>query len=66
MVKDAAWKRILGGVCGIGILFALLWIFKQRGVSGDDAQRGEEILVCAAAVGGMAWWIVKRRKRRPS
>ena len=66
MVKDAAWKRIVGGVCGIGILFALLWILKQRGVSGDDAQRGEEIIVYAAAAGGIAWWIVKRRKRRQS
>jgi len=61
-----AWKRIVAGLCGVGVVVALLLLLKQRRVSGDDAQRVEEAIVYAVAAAGLVVWIVKRRQRRRS
>lgn len=64
MAKDPAWKRFVGGVCGIGIMVAGLLLLRQRGVSGEDAQQWETAIVIAAAAVGVVFWVVKRRQRR--
>jgi hypothetical protein len=64
MAKDPAWKRIVGGLVGIGIVIAILLLLRERGVSGADAQRWEEAIVIGAAAAGVAVWIVRRRSRR--
>ena len=64
MVKDPAWKRVVGGLCGIGILVAVLLLLRQRGASGEDVQQWETAIVIGAAVAGAVLWIVKRRQRR--
>ena len=65
MAKDPPWKRVVGGLCGIGITIAILLLLRQRGVSGEDAQQWETAIVIAAAAAGGVLWIVKRRQRRP-
>jgi hypothetical protein len=64
MAKDPAWKRVVGGLCGIGIMVAVLLLLRQRGVSGEDAQEWETAIVIGAAAAGVVLWIVKRRQRR--
>jgi 4-amino-4-deoxy-L-arabinose transferase-like glycosyltransferase len=64
MAKDPAWLRAVSGVCGIGIMVAVLLLLRQRGVSGDDAQQWEMVIVIGAAAAGIAVWLVKRRQRR--
>ena len=64
MAKDPPWKRVVGGLCGIGIMVAVLLLIRQRGVSGEDAQQWETVIVIGAAAAGVALWIVKRRQRR--
>lgn len=63
-VKDAAWKRIVGGLCGVGILVGVLVLLRQRGVSGEDIQLGEEALVFGVGAGAVVLWLVKRRGRQ--
>ena len=63
MAKDPAWKRVVGGLCGIGIMIAVLLLLRQRGVSGADAEQWETAIVIGAAAAG-ALWLVKRRQRR--
>ncbi|MGE0404080.1 MAG: hypothetical protein AB7T06_45655 [Kofleriaceae bacterium] len=64
MAKDPAWKRIVGGLCGIGIMVAVLLLLRQRGTSGEDVQQWQTALVIGAAAAGIVLWIVKRRQRR--
>jgi hypothetical protein len=63
MAQDSAWKRVVGGVCGIGIMVAALLLLRQRGVSGENMQQWEEAIVWAAAAAGVVLWLVKRRQR---
>jgi len=62
MAKGPAWKRIVGGLCGIGIMVAVLLLLRQRGISGEDAQQWETAIVTGAAAAGVVLWIVKRRR----
>jgi hypothetical protein len=64
MAKDPAWKRVVGGMCGIGIMIAVLLLLRQRGTSGEDVQQWETAIVVGAAIAGVVFWIVKRRQRR--
>jgi hypothetical protein len=64
MAKDPAWKRVVGGLCGIGITVAVLLLLRQRGVSGADAEQWETAIVIGAAAVGVALWLAKRRQRR--
>lgn len=66
MERDPAWKRVVGGICGIGIVAAVLMLLRQHGVSGEDAQQWETALVFAVAAVAVVLWFVKRRKRRQS
>lgn len=58
---DPTWKRVLGGLCGIGIMVAVLLLLRQRDVSGEDVQQWQTAIVVGA---GAAFWIVKRRQQR--
>jgi hypothetical protein len=64
MVKDPAWKRVLGGVVGIVIVLCIVLLLRQRGVSGDDMQQWETVIVMTAAAAFGVRWFVKRRQRR--
>jgi hypothetical protein len=64
MAKDPAWMRAVGGLCGIGIMVAVLLLLRQRGVSADDAQQWETAIVVVAAAAGIAVWLVKLRQGR--
>lgn len=64
MDKDPAWKRVVGGLCGIGIMVAVLLLLRQRGVSGEVVQHWEMAIVFGAGAAGAVLWIVKRRRRR--
>ena len=55
-----------GGLCGIGIMVAVLLLLRQRGVSGEDMQQWETAIVGAAAASFVVLWLVKRRQRRKS
>lgn len=66
MERDPAWKRVVGGLCGIGAAVAVLLLLRQRSVSGEDAQQWETALVFGAAAAGVVLWRVKRRNRRQS
>ncbi len=63
MANAPLWKRVVGGVCGIAIVIGGLLLLRQRGVSGEEMQRGETAIVIAAAVAGGVFWIVKRQRR---
>jgi hypothetical protein len=64
MAKDPEWKRVVGGLCGVGIMVAVLLLLRQRGVSGEDAQQWETAIVIGAAMAGVVLWLVKRRQRQ--
>jgi hypothetical protein len=64
MAKDPVWKRVLGAVCGLTIVVAVLLIARSRGASGAEMQRWEEILVCSAAAAGAVVWLMRRRYRQ--
>ena len=57
---------MVGGLCGIGIMVAVLLLLRQRGVSGEDMQQWETAIVGAAAALFVVLWLVKRRQRRKS
>lgn len=61
---DPTWKRVLGGLCGIGLMVAVLLMARQRGVSGDDVRQWETAIVFGAGAAGAVYWIVKRRQQR--
>ena len=59
MANISIWKRLISGLCGIGILFVVLFLARQRGVSGKGMQEYEEALGGAMlACGGILalWW----------
>jgi hypothetical protein len=64
MAKDPAWKRVVGGLCGIGITVVVLLLLRRSGASGEDVQQWQLAIVVGAAVAGVGLWIVKRRQRR--
>ena len=64
MAKDPMWKRVVGGLCGIGIMVAVLLVLRQRGISGEEMQQGETVIVIGAGAAAVVYWIVKRRQRR--
>lgn len=64
MAMDPVWKRVVGGLCGIGITVAVLLLLRQRGVSGAQMAQGQEVIVFGAAAAGVALWILNRNKRR--
>ncbi len=64
MAMDPVWKLVVGGVCGIGIMIAVLLLLRQRGTSGEDMQQWETAIVIGAGAAGVVLWIVKRRQRR--
>lgn len=64
MAENPMWKRVLGGLCGIGIMVAVFLMLRQRDVSGDDVQQWETAIVVGAGAAGAVYWIVKRRQQR--
>ncbi|MEO8554101.1 MAG: hypothetical protein ABI678_29200 [Kofleriaceae bacterium] len=64
MANDPAWKKVLGGVCGIAIVVAVLLIARARGVSGAEMDRWEGILVVSAAAAGGVVLFMRRRYRQ--
>ena len=64
MAQDPAWKRVVGGLCGIGIMVAVLLFLRQRGTSGEDVQQWQTAIVIGAGAAGVVFWLVKRRQRR--
>ncbi|NVB80438.1 MAG: hypothetical protein HOV81_18745 [Kofleriaceae bacterium] len=64
MAKDPAWKRVVGGLCGIGIMIAVLVLLRQGGASGEDVQQWETAIVFGAAAVGIALWLVKRQRQQ--
>ena len=65
MAHDPVWKRVVGGVVGLGIAIALLTVLRQRGVSGQTIGQWEQAIVFAAAAATVVLWIVKRHQRQP-
>ena len=61
MGNDPVWKRVVSGLCGIGIMVAVLLLLRQRGVSGESMQQWEMAIVAGAAAAGVVLWSVKRR-----
>ena len=64
MDKNPMQERVIGGLCGVGILIAVLLVARQRGVSGDEVGYWETAIVFGAGAAGAVLWIVKRRRRR--
>jgi hypothetical protein len=62
--NEPTWKKVVGGMCGIGIMIAVVLLARRHGATGEDVQRWEEAIVVAAAVAGVVLWLVKRKKRR--
>jgi hypothetical protein len=64
MAQEAGWKRVVGGLCGIGIMVAVLLMLRQGGVSGADVQQWETAIVVGAGACGVALWLATRKYRR--
>jgi hypothetical protein len=64
MALDPQWKRIVSGMCGIGILIAVLLLIRNGGISGVTLGQWQEALVFGAAAAWGVLWIVKRRQQR--
>jgi phosphate/sulfate permease len=63
MAKDPAWQRIVGGLCGVGIMIAVLLLLRQRGVSGEAVEQWQMAAAAAAAATLFVLWILKRRRQ---
>lgn len=64
MHKDPAWKRVVGGLVGVGVLVAVILVLRAGGASGEDIQRWQEALVIGAAIAAIAIWIWQARRKR--
>jgi hypothetical protein len=64
VTTEPVWKRVVGGLCGVGLLVAVLILLRQRGVSGEDAQQWQTAIVIGAAAAAGLLWLVTRRSRR--
>ena len=60
---DPVWKRIVGGLCGLGILVGILMLAKSDGVSGEKIQEWQEAIVIGAVAAAGLVFLIKRRKR---
>ncbi len=59
--SEPIWKRVVGGLLGIGILVGAVIYFKSRGATGEQVQEWQGTIVYAAAAAFILVLILKRR-----
>jgi hypothetical protein len=64
MAQDPPWKRIVGGLCGVGILVAVLLLVRNGGVSAEEIEGWQLAIVGGAGLAGAVLWYVRKRDRR--
>jgi len=55
------WKRIVGGLIGLGVLVGGVLYFKSQGGTGDEAQEWQGIVVYSAAAAFVVVALLNRR-----
>ncbi|MGN6104158.1 MAG: hypothetical protein ACTHU0_03570 [Kofleriaceae bacterium] len=63
MRPDPAWKRVVGGLCGLGLLVGVVVVLRQSGASGAEIQQWQQAIVFGAAIAFGIGYLVRKRKR---
>jgi hypothetical protein len=64
MANDPLWKRLVGAFCGLGIAVALLLLFREGGVSGEELQEWQTAIVMGAGAAAIVLWLVMRQRNK--
>ena len=59
------WKRIVGGLVGIGLLVGVLLFLKSGGTAGETIQEWQEAIVIGAALAAGLVFLIMRRNSGP-